>query len=1083
MERARIEDVVEKSGIELHKSGVNLKGLCPFHDDRNPSFMVSPSKNICHCFVCGKGGSPVGFVMEREGLSYPQAIKRVAGMYNIDVIETGKKATPEELELQHKRESATILMEAAAQFYAEQLHADTPKAKAALSYVNNRWSHCDPKIGGKDKEKDYPSMIGIGYAPDGWHSLLDFLRQKGYSLKIAEEVGLIRVSEKTHDYYDFYRDRVMLPVRDRYHRMVSFSARTLDRVTDKNPKYINGPESFIYHKSQVVFGLDIAFNEARKTGKVYLVEGGPDVIQLQSLDINNVVAPLGTAWTPEHFDLLKQLNATLCFIPDTDEVKPGEQYGVGIRKVMDSGKLAMERGFRVTVKEIPPTKDGKKQDADSFIKGKHQLEEMTEEDFVSWYAKKILRHDDPTSERARKIKDVCSVMLNVDEFYRNAFINELGEDYNGKAFWKSTIEELEKERTRKAAERATKNDDRDLLRKYGFYEEHNCYYSTDGRRSSQWNNFTMKPLIFIPDTGGNAKRIYELKNKYGHKLIVEFKQEELSNLQRFKQKIESLGNFLWRATVSELDKLKEYLYEETKEAKEIKVLGWSKAYGFWVWGNGIYFDGLFRPVDDVGVVTINRTNGDGKPTEERYYLPARSRIFAENADVYEFERNFCFEDEHASITLPNFSRLMVEVFGDNAKVGISFVLASLFCDIVRVHNSKFPLLNLFGPKGSGKSEFATTLMAFFSPRIKSQNIQNGTVAGLAESLAQTCNAIVHIDEYKNNIDQLRLELLKSAYDGIGRTRMKRGSYEEREVTKVESAVILSGQEMPTLDIALLTRTIHLSFDRSTHDREQKKRFDHLLRIRALGLTHLTNEIMDCRQAMEDEYGKVYKETLKDMEREGTEDRTWRSWSAVLAAYRLLYKRLCLPWGYDEMLKLMREGMRKQNDISQSSNEVGLFWENFENMISDGQIFDGCDFKLKTMRELKTDTNKEGWDFSEKPKRVLMVNERHVISQYRLAIRKQDAQNMGTESVKYYLRNHECYLGKKLTAERFKFIVGGQVKTVEKPNDFGTPEQKVQSKVERPLCFDYDRLHDMFGLTIPDDEEGEAKQLVQGEDFF
>lgn len=1072
MERASIVDVVEWSGVELHKSGVNFKGVCPFHDDKDPSLVVSPTKNIAHCFACGEGGNPVNYIMKKEGLSFPAAIKWIAARYHIEVKESDRELSQEDVERQRKRESALVMMQAVAEFYARQLHADTPKAKAALSYVNKRWSHCDPKQKGKDIEKDYPSMMGIGYAPDGWHSLVDFLKQKCFSLAIAEEIGLIRMSDKTHEYYDFYRDRVMLPVRDTYRRVVSFSARTLDKVDQKNPKYINGSDSDIFKKGFTVFGLDIAAKEARRTGKLYMVEGGPDVIQLQSIDINNVVAPLGTAWTTEHFNKLRSLNATLCFIPDTDEVKQGERYGIGIKKVMDSGAEAVRQGFRVTIKEIPPTKDGKKQDADSYIKSRRILDDIEEVDFIEWFAGKLMDASDTTTERARKAKQVCELLTHVEEYYRNALIERLGEDWGGKASWKGSYSEVEREQTRKQAERASKGDDRDLLRKYGFYEEDNCYYAIGRGANHQWSNFTMTPLFHIEDNN-NAKRLFKLKNKFGRERLVEFRQEDLTSLPKYKQKIESLGNYLWFGSLLDLDKLKEYLYEETLTAQEIKQLGWQRANNFWAWGNGIIHEGRFKPVNDVGIVGFDLINEDGKKETENFYLPAKSKIYAADNEAFDFERKFVYSDAASSVLLPSLAARMERVFGDNAKIGLAYTLATMFCDVVRTYNGTFPILNLFGPKGSGKTEFASTLMAFFVVNYKPINMQNGTLAGMAQALAQCSNALVHFDEYKNNIDPRSLEILKGAYDGVGRTRMTKDG--DKETTKVDSALILSGQEMPTLDIALFSRTIHLSFDTAKHTKTQKDSFDELRNLRLMGLQPLTNQILALRDLVTEKYEAIYKQTLTEMSEDGLEDRVWRSWSAILAMYRLLSKPLQLPWSNDSMTELMRERMMSQNVSCQSRNEMGVFWETFDNMISDGMIYNESDYKLKSVSDLKTDKYPDGWPY-ESPRLVLMIREKHVIAQYRMAIKKLEAQNMGVDSVKFYLRNLKSYLGKKKGNERFKLIIGGLVQVEERVNAMGMREQKPVSQPDRPMCFDYEKLKEEFNLSLDEPEKDDDIEI-------
>ena len=188
-ERADIVDVVSDY-VELRKAGVNYKGLCPFHQDHAPSLIVSPAKNICKCFACGKGGNPVSFVMAMEGCSYPEAVERLARKYNIEVRREGDGETLEQERQRRKRESAMVIYEAVTEFYRQRLLDDDPKAKAALCYVRSRWD-CRERDGKADDwDRDYATMARVGYAPDRWTALVDFARQKGYDLKLMEEVGL-----------------------------------------------------------------------------------------------------------------------------------------------------------------------------------------------------------------------------------------------------------------------------------------------------------------------------------------------------------------------------------------------------------------------------------------------------------------------------------------------------------------------------------------------------------------------------------------------------------------------------------------------------------------------------------------------------------------------------------------------------------------------------------------------------------------------------------------------------------------------------------------------------------------------------
>jgi DNA primase catalytic core len=387
-----IHDVVGDYNVELKKSGVNWKGLCPFHNDTTPSFVVSPAKNICHCFSCGEGGNPISFVMKKENCSFIEACKILGDKYHIKVEEEeDRKPTKEELELRQKKESSFIIYEHVQKHFVSCLHQDTPEAKAAYSYAVGRW-------GAQEVEE-----LGIGYAPKDWKDIIDFAKKEGLSIPLMKELHLISTSEKGND-YGFYNDRLMIPIRDKYGRIISYTARTMDEHKEKGSKYMIGAESFFFSKGYHLFGLDTAQKEGAKQELFYVVEGAPDVIKMQEIGVTNTIAPLGTAFTKEQLQLLKRYHCSLCFIPDQDVP--------GIEAVKKNGRLAMEAGFRVAVKEIPPYVDEEgvehKQDADSYFQKKNQVEEIKSEDFVIWLMQE-------STQRAI-LERTASMQLNINTF-------------------------------------------------------------------------------------------------------------------------------------------------------------------------------------------------------------------------------------------------------------------------------------------------------------------------------------------------------------------------------------------------------------------------------------------------------------------------------------------------------------------------------------------------------------------------------------------------------------------------------------------------------------------------------------------
>lgn len=1047
-----IQDIVAEY-VTLKKAGVNYKGLCPFHDDKTPSFVVSPAKNICKCFSCGRGGNPITFVMEKENCDFREACKILGAKYHIKVEdEEEHEPTKEERELQMKRESAFVIYERVQRHFVECLHADTPEAKATRQYAINRWG------------KEAVDEMGIGYAPKDWQDIITFAKAEGLSIPMMKELRLISTSERGND-YGFYNDRMTIPIKDKFGRVISYTARTMDEHKEKGSKYMNGAETFFFTKGNHLFGLDTAQKEGARQELFYIVEGAPDVIKMQEIGVVNTIAALGTAFTKEQFHLLKRFHCQLCFIPDQD--------APGIAAVKKNGRLAMEAGFRVCVKEIPPTEDGKKQDADSYFQRRAQVEELKSEDYVMWLARHIYNQDQSDTARTDSIREICDVLiLENDEYTRDGLLEALATEYGHKGLWKNAVADAKKRRSEAKAKRSSQKSGIDL-RKYGFFEEHNSYWSNDDNGEKQWSNFKMKPLFHIMGVD-DSKRLYEITNVDGVTRTLELNAEELVSLPKFMIKVESAGNFLWLANVEELKKLKKYLFDITGTAIRIRQYGWQKR-GFWAFGNGCIYENSWYPADHMGIVHLH----DADKQLDNYYLQGASDLYAEDTSYFAFERQFVMPEGHSSISLHDFALRMSDVFGDNAKIAICYLLASIYRDIITSYTTNFPLLNLFGPKGSGKSELGITLMRFFTVGDRPINLRNTTAPGLSQALAMSANGMVHLDEYKNSLDMRIIEIIKGAYDGVGRSRLDMDRGKQVEKTPVDCGVIVSGQEMPTLDIAMFSRMIYLTHDTTVHDREAKDKFNHLADIRKLGLQHLTKQILSHRSLFENSFYETYNEVTNDVydkiDGAQVEDRLWRNWVMLLASYKTLYQQLELPFEYEEIRDLCVKGIKRQNAEIISNNELGNLWNAMMYLYEEGMIFADGDFKVKYVKTLKTDRTERIFA-TEKP--ILMVRLSHFIGQYKKMAKQQGETVMSKDSIRYYLTTSNAYLGMR-ASERWKVYQDGRPKT-EVRMEKGSSRQYDICKFDRCMCFDYLALKEKFDLNLESisTERADAKEAEE-----
>ena len=598
LNRVNIVDVVSHY-VDLKHKGSNYQACCPFHNERTPSFIVNPTRNTWHCFgACQDGGDAIDFVMRIEGIPFPDAVRKLAKSMNIPIEEDDNKGqTAEQVKNSLLREAMFIAYDGVQRFFIEHLRSDSDECRAAMEYATKRWT------------RDFIEEYGIGYAPISGRPLLDYVKKKAMAIDPLLDTGLLKKSEKDGSYYSFFRGRIMIPIRDRMGRIIGYTARTLSQDSDV-PKYINSATSLIYSKENSIFGINVATRAAARDNKFYLVEGAPDVLRMHLIGANNTVASLGSAWTEKQFLQLKRITSNICFLPDADPAKNGEPYGTGIKAVIKNALLAFSLGFCITIKEIPLTADGKKNDPDTFCTSRPILNNIEEEDFIVWYADKLFAASPTQDEKTRTVAKVAELVAIIeDELRQQMYIDLLSKIFPGKTIWKNAIRTAKKRL--EEARLNTKQSDgiENTAERYGFHIQNNCYYSVgeDGKKY-QWSNFILKPLFHIKDKV-MAKRIYLLINEDGVVETIELKQEELVSLVKFKQHVEGRGNFIWNAGDRQLQRLKQFLYATTETAVEITQLGWQRQ-GFFAFGNGIFYNGTWYPVDELGIVRLGELGND-----------------------------------------------------------------------------------------------------------------------------------------------------------------------------------------------------------------------------------------------------------------------------------------------------------------------------------------------------------------------------------------------------------------------------------------------------------------------------------------
>lgn len=589
----------------------------------------------------------------------------------------------------------------------------------------------------------------------------------------------------------------------------------------------------------------------------------------------------------------------------------------------------------------------------------------------------------------------------------------------------------------------------DWLR-YGFYEDGNAYYFRIKEGKLKLTNFTMKPIFHIDSSNVNdSMRIYELINEDGYRIVLDFDMNEMTSVTAFKRKMESRGNFLFWGTETQINQLKQKLYKETTTCTEVKNLGWQKE-GYWAWSNGISTDTGFKPVDDYGRIDFSNQN---------YYIPAFSRIYIKDKSVFLDERKFRYIETEISTT--EWAQKLISVFGDNAKIGIAFYLAAIFRDHMLHMFKNFPLLNLFGPKGTGKSQMAVSLACMFGIQQTPFNIHNGTKAGLAEHIQQFCNSLAWIDEYKNNIEYEKIETLKSIYDAIGRNRLNFENRRKKETTQVNSAVILSGQEMPTADVALFSRVVFCQFNKDQYNTEEKQRYDDLKGIEGKGLSHITAEIIQYRKEFVrlfiDYYNRTLAEFTDECDGKNIEDRIMRSIVMITATFRTLIESdIALDFGFDyaEMKRIGLKSIFDQQSQMKSSNEVSVFWHGIDAMASTNDLIEGWEYKLDHKTSLTLRSGEREWP---EGKNILRLRFGLAASKFRKYAKSSGIKSLPDGTLEYYLRNSPYYIDDS-KGTKFKQVIRD-------------PEEiRTQTQTTTCMCFDYDMLEKMTNINLSRESE-------------
>jgi len=1038
-EVVQIEQIVSDF-VNLKRNGANYKGVCPFHDEKTPSFIVSPSKGIYKCFGCGASGNAIKFIMEHNHKSYPEALTYIADKYSINL--EYEKQDPKTKQKQVLKQGIIEFNTSLVEYYHKQLFLE--ENALALEYVNSRFS--------QETIFDWK----IGFAPSGFTTLLKAAKLKGYDDDFLLSTGLVKRSPKNNKIYDFFQNRIVFPIWDHSGKVISFTARSLAGADPTLPKYINLPDTAVYKKSNVLYGLNFALRNIVKNRIATLVEGNPDCVKLHEIGISNVVAPSGTALAQGQIKLLNRFADKITLLYDGDSA--------GQNALLKNGKLLVESGLIPYAAVLPYGED-----PDSFFKSEDHYNEWISEnqsDFISWYANGLFDKigNDP-SLKNDAIIDISSLLINVSKTKRQLYIGTISKQSKIKAkLFNDCLRDLELKSAKETDDPNSIHEgvDANDYEKWGFYDYKNSYYFRTKTGREKLSNFIMKPVFHI-DSIMDSKRIYELVNEHGYRVVVNLDMNEMTSLQGFQRNVESKGNFMFWGQMAHFQKLKLKLYEETRTCVEVKNLGWQKE-GYWAWANGMIDDqGKFKEIDEYGVVRHN---------DQDYFIPAFSKIYLKDKSIFIDERKFQYKK--SNLQLNHWLDLYLEVHGSNAMVGFAWYLSALFRDHILYLNDNFPLLNLFGQKGSGKNTLAYSLLSLFGKKQTEFNIHNGTKPGLAKHLEMFRNAIAFIDEYKNSLDFDKIETLKSIYNAIGRSRLNMDKGGKKETTEVNQGVIIAGQEMPTIDVALSSRMLFLQFlSKDGLSKESKQKFEQLQEMERDGLPHITAGFLQHRKYFVEYYKENYEFVMRQLvdatSKEEINDRLLRNICTVMAAFKTLEPKFEFSFSYDQLFEKGLEVTRAHNRQIKQSDEIGVFWNLLEAMFDDDILVDRWHFRVRMIDSLKT---RQGALSFPGGKRILRFKFNAIAKLYAEQLRRRGEKALPQDSLMHYLQTNKHFIGIERAC---KFV----------RKDYMASEGKVieQKQTTTAFCFDYDALNinlEREDIEAPDKVNGNSQKMAYAE---
>ena len=904
-------------------SNGTAKGLSPFVNERTPSFVVSNVKMIWKDFASGRAGkSVIDFIQAYKNLDFPEAVKLACEVLNIP-IEYEKETEAQKAKRQEKKSLLEILQDVKKNYLE-----NFPKLSHAQKYMQERGF-----------SEEILSDFEIGYALAGMYEVL---KERG---QVSEGVALgVLKAYQNGGYYDFFKGRIIFPISDKHGHCVGFGGRVMpSEVKEGAPKYLNSPESEVFHKSELLYGFHLARNSMAQRGEVYLVEGYTDVMRMHQIGLRNCVATLGTALSAQHLAEIKKLCKKLIIFRDSDKAGETAAY-------RDMG-LALEAGLFVERVVFPseskedPDSIGQREGAVALIEAArcdavlHYLQGAYEEALVraETKGKKVIlmpedkkRLSDLAMELIGKIPDVVTrdaymeqvkarfgikVAIEKPKEKPKEEVQSLSEILNS---LRGDIDPLEDYQFPKEVEDPSvyKNE----ILEYGVFQHANRIYCNTGSAFYDVSNFSIEIIQHMQDEQFPMKLI-RICNVHGVEKIFDVLSEKINTLNSFKNVVTSYGNFSFSGSAAQHERLLRYLFDRMGTGRKIDVLGW-QAEGFWVWNNKIVIPGLREEA-------IN-SEGLFKYQQDSYYIPSANKNFEKN--MYKYGAQKKFRSIPTEVSLPQYLKQLYKVHRGHAITGILFGIGSLFQDIVVSCTGFFPILFYFGPASTGKDNICEAIQSFVGQPQTAIQLEGSasTIKAQIREFAQFSNGISQLSEYKSGNPQVD-GIIKGLWDRRG---YKRGSIESRvavDEVPIISSTLLTGNDSPDAE-ALITRLIWEEMKVQEFSEEAKAAYNKLKDMCRRGVSGISDWLLHKRAVFQEHFLEVYREKKRLLsEREaikGVPVRMIDNLAVLYAVYGIFEREGIFPFWQEDMERHFDSLIENQRRKIESDSVYQRFWDCF-----------------------------------------------------------------------------------------------------------------------------------------------------------